>query len=159
MLKGAMTPAEHFESARTRKRRVALLNDVAQRMIVQSEREEQSASKRHEQRIKEERRRHACMLREAKMDRKAFQHAMARSTDVMMAAVEALREVTSGHQVLVVGDSQALRGNTGTQSTPQPSCQQEDQNQGHKQPGKSNSGSRKKSSRANAGKQRQRFDL
>lgn len=130
MTKAAMTPAERLESARTRKRRVAMLNDVAQKMIVQGEMEEESSSRRHEQALMEERRRHVSILRQAKLDRKAFQDAMDRSTQVMMAAVEALRGVNAGQQALVKGDAPEV-----------------------------SSSSRKKSSRSNAGKKRQRLNL
>ncbi|XP_048347610.1 uncharacterized protein LOC125430003 [Sphaerodactylus townsendi] len=88
-----LSPATLLAGARNRKRRVSLLNDVAQQMLRQCTAEEISTNRRHEEMMVEDRRRHNQMVEEARLDRKAFQDAMQMNVDVIHAAVSALKTI------------------------------------------------------------------
>ncbi|KAL8181940.1 UNVERIFIED_CONTAM: hypothetical protein K2H54_035695 [Gekko kuhli] len=91
---GKMSPAMCLTNPRNR-RRVAVLTDVAQHMLRQCEREEQSSVQHHKELMAAEERQFDCMLEETRMYRQAFRDAIDRNTQVMLVAVEALKSLAN----------------------------------------------------------------
>ncbi|XP_054845925.1 uncharacterized protein LOC129336674 isoform X2 [Eublepharis macularius] len=100
-----LSPAIRLANARNRKRRVALLSEVAERMLTQCSTEEREANRRHKETLdeerrwrrelmEEERRRHNQLIEEARQDRQVFKDVMSQNMTVMLSAVQALNNLT-----------------------------------------------------------------